>query len=231
MAERSVSTRQRPEGHLSRSAWDDTRYDHSKAYEVVDPGKWTVKTSHDSVVFTHTLNDPLSGYGYIYTKTIRLLKGEPRMVIEHVLRNTGSHAIKSTVYDHNFLVLDRQPPGPDFTVTFPFQIQAAREPAKDLADIRGNQFVYVKTLVDKDRATATMRGFSDSPKDYDIRVENSKVGAGYHVTGDKPLSNVGYWSIRSVLAVEPYIAMSIDPGSDFTWNLTYEYYTLPERKK
>jgi hypothetical protein len=205
---------------------DDTKYDYSKAWEIVDPGKWTVKTSPDSVEFTHTLTDPGSGYGYVYTKTIRLVKGEPRMIIAHVLRNTGTRSIQSTVYNHNFTVLDRRAPGPDFTVTFPFQIQATREPAKDLAEIRGNQLVYLKTLVDKDRATATIRGFSDSPKDYDIRVENTKIGAGYHVTGDRPLSNVGYWSIRSVLAVEPYIAMSIDPGSDFTWTLTYDYYTL-----
>ena len=209
---------------------DDSRYDHSKAYAIVDPGKWSVKRTRDSVEFTHTLSDPSSGYGYVYTKTVRLVKGQPRMIIGHVLKNTGTHAIKSTVYDHNFLVLDGQAPGPDFTVTFPFRIESTRAPARDLAEIRGNQFAYVKTLADKDRATATIRGFSDSPKDYDIRAENTKVGAGYRVTGDRPLSNVGYWSIRTVLAVEPYIAMSIEPGSDFTWNLTYDYYTLPEKK-
>ena len=50
---------------------------------------------------------------------------------------------------------------------------------------------------------------------------------GVHITGDRPLSNVGYWSIKTVLAVEPYITMSIAPGSEFTWNIKYEYYTLP----
>jgi hypothetical protein len=53
------------------------------------------------------------------------------------------------------------------------------------------------------------------------------VQAGGHSTGDHPLSNVGYWSIRTVLAVEPYIAMSVAPGSEFTWKINYEYYTLP----
>jgi len=28
-----------------------------------------------------------------------------------------------------------------------------------------------------------------------------------------------------VMAVEPYISMSIDPGKDFTWTLTYDYFT------
>jgi subtilase family serine protease len=90
---------------------------------------------------------------------------------------------------------------------------------------------YLKTLENKDRVTATIRGFGDTAKDYDIRVDNNKVGAGFEVTGDRPLSNVAFWSIRTALAVQPYIAMSIDPGSDFTWNLTYTYYTLSEKTK
>jgi hypothetical protein len=210
---------------------DDSRYDHSKTYEIVDPGKWTVKKNRDSVEFTHVLTDSASGYGYVYKKTVRLVAGKPQMVLEHSLKNTGTHPIKSTVYDHNFLTLDKQAPGPDYSITFPFQIESPRPPNKDLAEIRGNQFVYVKTLENKDRATTTIRGFGDTAKDYDIRVENTKVGAGFRVTGDRPLSNVGFWSIRTVLAVEPYIAMSIDPGSDFTWNITYDYYTLPQKAK
>jgi hypothetical protein len=75
-----------------------------------------------------------------------------------------------------------------------------------------------------------IRGFGDSAKDYDIRVENKQLGAGYHVVGDRPLSNIAVWSIRTVNAVEPYISMSIDPGKDFTWNLTYDYYTIPRAK-
>jgi hypothetical protein len=90
--------------------------------------------------------------------------------------------------------------------------------------------VYLKTLTDKDRGVATIRGFGNTASDYDIRVENRKLGAGYHVAGDRPLSNIAVWSISTVNAVEPYVSMSIDPGNDFTWNLTYDYYTLPPRK-
>ena len=32
--------------------------------------------------------------------------------------------------------------------------------------------------------------------------------------------------MRKVLAMEPFIAMTIDPGQEFTWNIHYEYYTL-----
>ena len=206
------------------------RYDHSRTYQIVDSGKWTVKKSRDSVEFTHELTDPSDGYAYVYHKTVRLLPGKPQLVLEHSLKNTGKNPIKTTVYDHNFLVLDKEGPSQDLTITFPFQIQTQRPPTQGLLEVRGNQLVYVKTLVDKDRGTANIGGFGDTAKDYDIRVENKKLGAGYHVTGDRPLSNVAVWSIRTVNAVEPYISMSIDPGSEYTWNLTYEYFTLPASK-
>jgi hypothetical protein len=96
-----------------------------------------------------------------------------------------------------------------------------------LLELCGNQLVYLKTLENEDRATAAIRGFSNNARDYEIRVENKKLGIGYRVTGDRPLSNIAVWSIRTVNAVEPYISMSIEPGKEFTWNLTYEYYILP----
>jgi hypothetical protein len=76
---------------------------------------------------------------------------------------------------------------------------------------------------------AQMKGFSDSPGDYSIAVENTKIGAGVRYSGNRPLWNIGYWSIRSVLAVEPFIDMEIAPGADYSWTLTYDYYEVPRK--
>ena len=203
------------------------RYDHSRTYTLVDPGKWTTKKTRDSVEFTQELNDAADGYGYIYRKVIRLVPGKAQMVIEHSLKNTGKNPIQSTVYNHNFFVLDNEGPSQDFTITVPFEIKSPRPPTAGLLEVRGNELVYLKTLTGEDRATATLGGFGDTAKDYDIRVVNRKLGVGYHVVGNRPLTNVAVWSIRTVNAVEPYIAMSIAPGKDFTWTLTYDYFTTP----
>ena len=176
------------------------------------------------------MSDSEIGYGYIYEKTIRLIPGKPEMVIEHRLKNTGAKLIDSTVYDHNFWTLDNLAPGPGLVIKFPFQIDATRLPNKDFAEIRGNEFVYTGELQNKDRVTSSFKGFGDTASDYDIRVENRNAGAGVRIRGDRPLSNVALWSIRTVMAVEPYIAMKIEPGSEFTWTLTYDYYTFPAQK-
>lgn len=213
-----------PPGRGGRGPTDPERYDHSRTYQIVDPGKWTTKKSRDSVEFTHELNDAADGFGYVYRKTIRLIPGKPQLAIEHSLKNSGTKPIKTTIYNHNFFTLDNEGPSEGLTVTVPYEIRSQRPPTQGLIEARGNQLVYLKTLVDKDRGTGTLGGFGDTAKDYDIRVENKKLGVGYHVVGDKPLSNVALWSIRTVMAVEPYIAISIEPGQDFAWTLTYDYF-------
>jgi hypothetical protein len=210
---------------------DSPEYDYVKQYEIVNPGKWKAETHRDSVEFTQELTDPATGYGYLYHKTVRLVAGKPEMLLEHRLKNTGRRAIHSSVYNHNFLVLDHQPPGPDFSLTLPFAIHSPHPPNKNLAEIRGNQVVYLKTLAARDVVSTPMLGFSDNPQDNEIRIENHRVGAGMLIRGNRPLSDLNLWSIRSVLAVEPFVAMNIDPGSEFTWEVSYQYYTLAPNPK
>jgi hypothetical protein len=206
---------------------DDSSYSGYRLYEIVDGGKWSIKKSADAIEFIQELHDPSSGYGYIYRKKISLIAGKPEMSIEHSLKNVGTRSIHSSVYDHNFLVLDKQPTGPAFTVTLPFTVTSDHPPEQGLAEFRKNQMVYLKTLAGEDRVYTTIQGFNKSADDYKIRIENADVKAGMTITGDRPLARMALWSIRSVLSVEPFIDISLEPGSEFTWKYGYEYYALP----
>jgi hypothetical protein len=92
------------------------------------------------------LTDSGSGYAYIYTKLVRMINNKPTMVIEHKLTNTGKLAIHSDVYNHNFVLINRQTPGPDYTVKFPFELNGGRSLHKELAEINGNQINYKKNF-------------------------------------------------------------------------------------
>ena len=37
------------------------------------------------------------------------------------------------------------------------------------------------------------------------------------VVGDHPLASVALWSIRSVLAIEPFISVAVEPGKEMAW--------------
>ena len=191
-------------------------------YEIADPGKWSVKKRADSVEFTQTVTDPSSGYAYIYTKTVRLVKGKPEMVLEHRLRNTGKKPIESDVYEHNFYMLDKEPVGPDTVVRFAFDVHAAGD-FHGVAETKGHELVYLKELTGRQSAQSDLTGFSADPKDYDITEENRKTGAAVRQTSDRPVVRINYWSIKTTACPEAYIHMNIEPGKDFTWKINYEF--------
>ncbi len=206
---------------------DAAPFNRFKTYEIVDPGRWVIHTRPDSVEFTHVLAGPASGYAYRYTKTVRLIRGKTRMVIEHRLKNTGTKPIETNVYNHEFFVIDNQPSGPDFSVSFPFTPRATGD-FRGLVAVRGNRLVYLREIAPaaSDWAQLQLTGFGSTPKDFDIRVENRRTGAGVRVRGDQPLWKIIFWTIRSTICPEAYVNFRIAPGKEARWRLVYDFYGL-----
>ena len=216
---------------------EESRYDHYEIYTIADAGKWTVKKKGGEVTMTQEVRDPASGYGYLYSKTVRLVPGQPKMELVHSLKNIGQKKIEGNVYDHNFFVIDHQPIGPDISIKFAFEPKLGggrgRGPAVAAApsfEANGHDVNYIKALGNGDTASSMIQGYGTSPSDYDIRVENRKAGAGAHITGDHPLSRMMIWSIRTCTCPEAYIDLNIDPGQEMQWKYTYEFYPLDSSK-
>jgi hypothetical protein len=205
---------------------EERSFQQFKTYEIADPGKWTIDKFADRVEFTQEVKDTL-GYAYIYKKTVRLTKDKPQLVLEHSLKNTGSKIIESSVYEHNFYMIDGKPSGPDFTVKVPFAVRAVAD-LRGLAEIRGSQLTYLKELQRGQTVHSALEGYGKTAKDYDIRVENTATRAGVRQTSDRPIAKLDFWSIRSTICPEAYIDMRIEPGKTFTWSINYDFYTLPE---
>ncbi|HMH21074.1 MAG TPA: hypothetical protein VK563_04835 [Puia sp.] len=209
-------------GVLTRK--DGSRYSPFRYYEVADPGKWKIKQNKDVISFHHTLTD--TTYAYEYEKTIRLVKGKAVMVLEHSLKNTGSRTIETDVYDHNLFVADKQPTGPGFLMKFPFGLTT--EEARgvgEMAEIRGDSIVFKRELAGKESVYAVLHGYGNEAKDYDIRLENYVTGAAVRITCDQPLSKMVFWGCATTLCPEPYIRMKVNPGEEFSWKISYEFYS------
>ena len=203
----------------------EERYGSFNPYEIVNGGTWKVRTESNRLEFVQELVDQ-SGYGYIYSKTVRLTKDRPELVLEHSLRNTGRKVIETLVYNHNFIVLDDRPSGPDFVIRFPFEVKPARD-TQGLVETRGKEIVYLRELQQDERAMVSILGFGASAADYDITVENRRSGAGMRIRGDRPLARLTFWTIRSTRSPEAFIQLRVEPGREFTWRISYEFYTLP----
>jgi hypothetical protein len=199
---------------------DEKAYRRFETYEIVDPGKRTLRTDRNWVEFTHQVN--ANGYAYEYRKTVRLAKDKPEFVIEHELKNTGSKTIDTQVYNHNFFVIDNEVVGPEMTIRFPWTPKPDK-PFTNGGEISGTEIRYAKELQTGETVSADLTGFGA----FDIRVENHQAGAGVHITGDRPLVKLFFWSIRTVACPEPYVHIVVEPKKTFKWQLRYVLYTFP----
>jgi hypothetical protein len=202
---------------------DDKPFQAFRGYEIVDPGRWKVRQGKDWIEFTHELKTSF-GYAYVYTKKIRLLKGQTAMVIEHSLKNTGSKTIETSQYNHNFFVIDGQPTGPAASVKFPFELTPVRQFQGGMAEARGREIAILKQLQGEENTIGEFRGFGPTAADYDIRVEHTS--AGVRIRGSLPLEKVVFWCRRTTLCPEPYVKLAAAPGRTAKWQYSYDFYDL-----
>jgi hypothetical protein len=148
------------------------------------------------------------------------------VVIEHRLRNLGRRAITTKLYDHNFLTIDEASVGSGYTIRVPYTIQSKQPPDAKFAVVDGSVAKYVADLKGQDRVVFGLQGFSDDPKDYRFEVESQTAHVKVVTVGDRPLTNASVGSIRSVVAVEPFIDIQAEPGKDVSWTYTYTYSEL-----
>lgn len=206
---------------------DDKAYAFSSRFDIVDQGKWTIKTHKDRVEFRHQIADA-AGYGYRYTKTVRLSKGKPELVLEHSLKNTGQKFIETSVYNHNFFVIDKQPTGPQIAIRFPFAVKGEGKGFGSTINVEENSLLYSRELTKREQVySAGLQGFDPVVSDYDIRIENLKTGAGVRATSDQPMEKLVFWACSTTSCPEPYIHLKAAPGQEVHWKIAYEFYQKP----
>ena len=203
---------------------EEAAYRFTYTYKMVDPGKWQVKKGEDWIEFVQELPDKI-GYAYVYTKRIRLTPGKPEMVLSHTLKNTGSKVIETTPFDHNFFVIDGQPSGPSFVLRFPFEPRTATN-LRGLVELRGHELRFLKEFQGNENIFVELEGYQPAAAQNEIVVENRTTGAGVKITGDKPLSRLGFWTRRETVCPEPYIRLRIAPGQTEKWESHYSFYVL-----
>jgi hypothetical protein len=205
---------------------DAAAYDFVHTYPVVNEGKRTASSTKTSVRLTHELSDADTGYGYSYVKTVRLVPGKAQMVIEHELKNTGSKTIDTAVYCHNFLTLstDNSAGNENVAITAPFNIKAAKPFTPGAAEVSGKTIRYLRAVKEGESVTSPISGFGTTVSDYDFKVVNTKSGFGQRIRADQPLSRINFWSIRTNVSWEPYIAILLKPGESKKWTYTYDYF-------
>lgn len=202
---------------------DDRAYVFHRQYTLSDPGVWHIENDGQHIAFTHVLEH--DRYPYRYQKVIRLPEGEPTMILEHTLKNTGDNVLETRVYNHNFFVIDHEPTGPGYRVVLPGDTPSAQG-AKGLADIvtlEGNAIRFLREPRAGEQVYFADLGAGQAIK-YDIDVLNIRSGAGARIVGDRPISKMVFWASPTTVCPEPYIDVRVAPGETFNWTITYHFY-------
>lgn len=197
-------------------------YDQFTTLPILNAGTRTFKATKTGARWTQGLKDAASGYGYHYIKSVQLVPGKPEMTISHILTNTGSKPIVTTVYDHNFLTLST---GNDHVaIAAPFAMTAEKPLQPQLAKLDGKTIRYLAPLPAGTTVTSPITGFGDKASDYDFTVTNTATGFGQRIRADQPLARINFWSINTTLGWEPYIAIDLEPGETKRWTYTYDFF-------
>jgi hypothetical protein len=208
-------------GLLERPADEkDPNYGFWKAYKIVKAPPWDVTATKDSVTFRQDCRAD-RGWGYAYTKTIRLTGEPPGFVIEHTLKNTGTKTIDTTQYNHNFTVIDREHVGPDTRIKF-----GAAAPTIDVTKAGKAEFTDGYLSVPeklKGSLWVQLGGLKGTVQENDILIENTKAGAGVHIKGDLPILKIVVYGESDSICPEPFVKIKVEPGKEMKWQWNYTF--------
>lgn len=201
---------------------DERPFDFATLYPLVDGGKWTVHAGKSQVAFRQELSTQI-GDSYVYKKTLKLVSGQPVLLIEQELKNTGTEAMDMMVYYHDFFMLDNAPTGPGMVVRFPFTPKLDR-PLENGAILDGDQIIYSRELEAGQSTYAAITGFNDCPSDFDFVVEDTNLGVGVEESGSLPLARIFFWSTPTTICPEAFVHIQVAPGQTMRWTVRYRFF-------
>jgi hypothetical protein len=210
---------------------DDQPYTIGGAYPILDHGKWTVKVHKDSITFRHELHSSI-GYAYLYEKTLSLDRKTNGLQLTHSLKNIGTKPLNTTVYDHDFYILDNLPTGPGMQVHFPF-VPVPAKPLPESVQVDGTTLKWVAQMQPHHAPSGDMTGFSDKASDFDFTFEDTTHDLGVEETSDSPMVKFFFWSTPKTVCPEGFIGIHVDPGQTQKWSIHYRFFTHipPETKQ
>jgi hypothetical protein len=197
----------------------ETDYAMTRTFNIREAGPWAVENGPDWVEFRQKL--ATSGWGYAFTKRISLVPGQGAFVIKYTLANTGEKPIDSLFYVHNFTLIDDYTVGPNYRVTFPFDVKLMAKPVGQVS-ARGKELV-IGEVGEKTPIWTLIESGKESVADAQVTIENLQTHAGLKIVGDQPLAQWRFYAEPTAACPEPFISVKLAPGEAKTWSFTYTF--------
>ncbi len=190
-------------------------YDRFKYYEIVDEGTRSLEIGRNLAVFRHCMQGQ-----YEYEKRVEIIDGNA-MDIKHCLRNLSPSVLDTYVYNHNFFNLDNEIVGPNIRIDFPYEPYGTWREKLSEVTIKGKSIVFSSEL--KEGGKSPFIGDLSSCQDFSFRIVNSVSGISVEAFVDLPVEYSVFWGNHRVCCVEPYVHLTVLPGSEISWTNKYSF--------
>ncbi len=146
------------------------------------------------------------------------------LVIHYTLENTGTLPIETDEYNHNFLCVDNNSIGPDYTLSFPYRLSLdeAIGEVGDIFAINRDSLTWRQTA-EKD-FYGIFKGFENAQNHY-WELIHQPTGLGIRESCDFPVERIAIWGRNHVVSPEFFIGINLLPGKTMEWTRTYSFFS------
>jgi hypothetical protein len=192
----------------------DGEYSFGRNYPIRRPGPWETKACPDAVECRQAVT--LGEWGYAYVKRIELLASGAGFTVRHELRNTGARAWSQGHYSHNFFLLDHQPVGPDYELSFPFAVQAQRDVSGRLTLGEGS-LRFDRPVPAAEAVFTELAGYEPTAAHNGVTIANRATGTAVEISGDLPVQRYHFFATDRTVCPEPFVLITLAPGETQEW--------------
>ena len=204
---------------------DESAYQRFATYDIVDPGKWTVDERRGPDRVRRTSCSDTGGYAYVYRKTLR--REGDTLVLEH---SPGEHRPQAH-RDQRLqpqLLHARQPDRPGLTSSCGSRSRRGRAAAqRRWPRSSGNEVWFLRPFEAKQTVFTEVDGFGGARRTTTSSIENRRPAPACASPAIARCRSCCSGRPGRPSCPEPYIDMSVAPGTKSAWRITYEFYEVP----
>ena len=202
---------------------DGQPYDFFKIYPI-NPAVF--KTEGDAQTLKLICSSKMvNGYGYLLEKNIVLL--ENGFEINYYLKNTGSKNIKTDEYIHNFICIDQDLIGKNYTLKFPINLEINKFDQyvneENKLEISENKINFNGTP-EKQFFISNILGSKLISPSWELINHEKKLSICETVSFKTVKTNL--WGWRHVISPEIFFKINLKSGESVNWSRFYKIHEL-----
>lgn len=202
---------------------EDSEYVFKKPYEI-KPADFQVNTQSNSIIIT-CKSSLINGYAYILTKEIEI--HESSFSIKYNLKNTGIKTIHTDEYTHNFIAINNDLIGENYSINFTFDLK----PELFEETVNTESAVSIgKNKIDFNHKPNQQFFFSKlsggEPVGASWELTNQKSKIGIREIASFQTNKINLWGWKHVISPELFHDINIAPSESTQWARTYEVFEI-----